>query len=68
MGHGTGIILLYGGANASQHFMKLGTYLSNDFTVYILDKRGRGLSGTLGKNNEMKREMERIINLKKFKS
>jgi len=60
MGHGSGIILLYGGANASQHFHE--TYLSNDFTVYILDKRGRGLSGTLGKNNEMKREMERRIN------
>lgn len=60
MGHGPGIILLHGGANASQHFMKLGTYLSNDFTVYIPDRRGRGLSGTFGKNYEMKREMEDV--------
>jgi hypothetical protein len=30
--------------------MKLGVALSNAFTVYIPDRRGRGLSGPFGDN------------------
>ena len=58
MGSGTGIILMHGGANASQHFMKLGEFLSDSFTVYIPDRRGRGLSGPFGDNYNMEREIE----------
>lgn len=58
MGSGTGIILMHGGANASQHFMKLGEFLSDSFTVYIPDRRGRGLSGPFGDNYSMEREIE----------
>jgi pimeloyl-ACP methyl ester carboxylesterase len=47
MGSGPGIILLHGGVNASQHLMKLGTSLLDEFTVYIPDRRGRGLSGPI---------------------
>jgi pimeloyl-ACP methyl ester carboxylesterase len=42
--------LLHGAASASQHFMKLGVALSDAFTVYIPDRRGRGLSGPFGDN------------------
>jgi len=58
MGSGPGIILLHGGVNASQHFMKLGAALSDAFTVYIPDRRGRGLSGPYGKDYSIKREVE----------
>ena len=58
MGNGHGIILLHGGVNASQHLMKLGTALSNEFTVYIPDRRGRGMSGPAGNNYSIKREDE----------
>lgn len=58
MGSGTGIILMHGGANASQHFMKLGEFLSESFTVYIPDRRGRGLSGPFGENYSMEKEIE----------
>jgi len=58
MGNGPGIILLHGGANSSQHFMELGNCLSRDFTVYLPDRRGRGLSGGFGENYGMEREME----------
>ena len=58
MGSGPGIILLHGGVNASQHFMKLGAALSDAFTVYIPDRRGRGLSGPYGKNYSIQREVE----------
>ncbi len=34
MGSGPGLILLHGGINASQHMMKLGTLLSDEYTVH----------------------------------
>jgi pimeloyl-ACP methyl ester carboxylesterase len=58
MGSGPGIILLHGGINASQHFMKLGTLLSDEFTVYIPDRRGRGMSGPIGDNYSIEKEDE----------
>ena len=58
MGSGPGIILMHGGVNASQHFMKLGAALSDAFTVYIPDRRGRGLSGPFGEDYGIQREVE----------
>ena len=58
MGSGPGIILLHGGINASQHIMKLGTLLSDEFTVYIPDRRGRGMSGPIGDNYSIQKEDE----------
>lgn len=58
MGSGPGIILMHGGADASQHFMKLGEALSDKFTVYIPDRRGRGLSGPFGEDYSMQKEIE----------
>jgi pimeloyl-ACP methyl ester carboxylesterase len=48
MGSGPGIIIMHGGISSSQYYMKLGAALSDEFTVYIPDRRGRGLSGSLG--------------------
>ena len=58
MGNGPGIILLHGGGKSSQTLMQLGMDLSDDFTVYIPDRRGRGLSGPFGDNYGLKREVE----------
>ncbi|MGB9979265.1 alpha/beta fold hydrolase [Methanobacterium sp.] len=58
MGSGPGIILLHGGVNASQHLMKLGTLLSDNFTVYIPDRRGRGMSGPVGQDYSIEKEDE----------
>ena len=58
MGSGPGIILLHGGVNASQNLMKLGTLLSDEFTVYIPDRRGRGMSGPVGENYSIGKEDE----------
>jgi pimeloyl-ACP methyl ester carboxylesterase len=48
LGHGPGVVILHGGALASQHYMKLGAALAEGFTVYIPDRRGRGLTGPYG--------------------
>lgn len=44
LGAGPGLILLHGGMMAAQGFMKLGAALADAFTVYIPDRRGRGIS------------------------
>src|SRR5689334_21729122 len=48
LGSGPGLILVHGGMMGAQSFMKLGQMLASDFTVYIVDRRGRGLSGPHG--------------------
>jgi len=57
LGSGTGLILVHGGMMGSQNFMKLGQALADTFTVYIPDRRGRGLSGAHG-NYRLEREAE----------
>jgi pimeloyl-ACP methyl ester carboxylesterase len=43
---------------SSQDFMKLAEALSDDFTLYLLDRRGRGLSGGHGEHFGVMREVE----------
>ena len=58
MGNGPGIVLLHGGVNASQNLMKMGKLLSDEFTVYIPDRRGRGMSGPFGSDYNIEKEDE----------
>jgi pimeloyl-ACP methyl ester carboxylesterase len=58
LGQGPSVILLHGGANASQHMMKLGRALADAFTVYLPDRRGRGTSGAFGPAYSIQREDE----------
>ncbi|MEV4398168.1 alpha/beta hydrolase [Nonomuraea sp. NPDC049607] len=57
-GRGPGLILVHGAMQASQHFTKLAAALSTDFTVYVPDRRGRGLSGPHGADFSVMREVE----------
>ena len=57
VGSGPGLILVHGGMMGSQNFMKLGQALADAFTVYIPDRRGRGLSGSHG-NYSLEKEAE----------
>jgi pimeloyl-ACP methyl ester carboxylesterase len=65
MGSGPGVVILHGGGLASQHYMKLGTALSDAFTVYIPDRRGRGMSGPFGKEYSHQKEDEDLDALMK---
>jgi pimeloyl-ACP methyl ester carboxylesterase len=58
MGDGPGIILIHGPLSSSQNLMKLGLELSKKFTVYMPDRRGRGLSGPFGNNYGLEKEVE----------
>ena len=63
MGLGPGVILVHGGLQASQSFMEMGKYLSAEFTVYIPDRRGRGLSDGFGNNYNPKSDCEDVLAL-----
>ena len=63
LGSGPGVILLSGGYLAAQHYMQLAGTLSEAFTVYVPDRRGRGLSGPPGDRYCMARECEDVNSL-----
>lgn len=46
MGTGAGLIIVHGGMMYSQNLMELAKFLANNFTVYIPDRCGRGLSSS----------------------
>jgi pimeloyl-ACP methyl ester carboxylesterase len=47
-GGGPKLVLLHGGLQTSGNFTRLATELATTFTVYVPDRRGRGLSGPVG--------------------
>lgn len=63
LGHGPGLIIMHGGMQASQNFMRLATALSDEFTVYLPDRRGRGLSGPPGESYSLGKECEDLDTL-----
>src|SRR4029453_14128147 len=63
LGRGPSVIMLHGGVNASQHMMKVGRALADAFTVYLPDRRGRGMSGAFGPAYSIWREDEDLAAL-----
>jgi pimeloyl-ACP methyl ester carboxylesterase len=60
LGHGPGVIAVHGGMQAAQNLMKLAEALVDSFTVYLPDRRGRGLSGPPGSHYNLAAECEDI--------
>lgn len=58
LGSGPAVLLVHGGMQAAQHLMKLAGAMSAEFTVYVPDRRGRGLSGPHGDDYSVMREVE----------
>ena len=58
LGRGPSVVLLHGGVNASQHMTKLAGALADAYTVYLPDRRGRGMSGPFGAAYGIAREDE----------
>jgi pimeloyl-ACP methyl ester carboxylesterase len=63
LGRGPGLVLLHGGVNASQHMLKLARALADAFTLYLPDRRGRGMSGPIGPTYRIEREDEDLAAL-----
>lgn len=56
-GHGPGLIILYGAIHTWRSHRELAETLSNDFAVYVPDRRGCGLSSDPGANYGMQTEV-----------
>jgi pimeloyl-ACP methyl ester carboxylesterase len=60
LGRGPGLILLHGGMMAAQNFMQLAAALSDSFSVFVPDRRGRGASGPFGAQYSLGKECEDV--------
>lgn len=58
LGSGPGVVLVHGGGQSSQNLMTLARALSGQFTVYLPDRRGRGLSGPYRADHGLRHEVE----------
>jgi pimeloyl-ACP methyl ester carboxylesterase len=58
IGHGSGVVLLHGAMSSSQTHSELAQMLADTFTVYIPDRRGRGLSGPYSNNYTIQKDVE----------
>jgi pimeloyl-ACP methyl ester carboxylesterase len=57
-GGGPGLVLVHGGIQTSNSLSRLATFLSSDFTVYSMDRRGRRPSGPTGQEYGLRKEVE----------
>ena len=58
LGSGPGLVIVHGGMSASQYYLSMAQELADTYTVYIPDRRGRGLSGPAGKDYSIDKECE----------
>jgi pimeloyl-ACP methyl ester carboxylesterase len=57
-GEGPGVILLHGAMSSSRNHVQLAQALADAFTVYVPDRRGRGLSGPYGKGHSARTDVD----------
>ncbi|WP_206151431.1 alpha/beta hydrolase [Starkeya sp. ORNL1] len=62
-GDGPGLVLLHGALQTSRSFSRLAAELSDNFTIYVPDRRGRGLSGPPGDSYGMQAEVDDLAAL-----
>jgi pimeloyl-ACP methyl ester carboxylesterase len=62
-GSGPGVIILHGSASSGAHHTELARLLSDTFTVFVPDRRGRGLSGPYRIGDELQQELEDVAAL-----
>jgi pimeloyl-ACP methyl ester carboxylesterase len=58
LGHGPGVVLLHGAASSGYNHMQLAEALADAFTVYVPDRRGRGLSGPYSEDYSIQKDVE----------
>ena len=63
LGQGPGVVMLHGSMESSKSHLHLAGALADLFTVYLPDRRGRGLSGPCGPDDGMRRELEDLTAL-----
>ena len=59
-GNGPGILVVHGNASSHEDFLPVSELLCEKFTVYLMDRRGRGLSGPQGADYSLASELEDV--------
>lgn len=59
-GNGPGLVILHGAMESIQSHIQLARNLAKDFTVYLPDRRGRGLSGPYRPNHCIQNDVDDI--------
>jgi pimeloyl-ACP methyl ester carboxylesterase len=62
-GKGPGLVLVHGSMSSGAHHVELARLLSDTFTVFVPDRRGRGLSGPYRTGDELQQELEDVAAL-----
>src|SRR5260370_21668713 len=58
LGQGPGLVGLHGAMESAQSHLQLAEALADSYTVYLPDRRGRGLSGPYGRDYSVQEEVE----------
>jgi pimeloyl-ACP methyl ester carboxylesterase len=58
LGRGPGVVLVQGTMGTAYNFRELAEALADTFTVYLPDRRGRGMSGPAGEHYSIQSEIE----------
>ncbi len=58
LGSGPGLVIIHGSLSESRRYLRLAEALADSFTLYIPDRRGRGLSGPAGADYGIAKETE----------
>lgn len=58
LGKGPGVVLVHGTMESAQSHMQLAEALADTFTVYLPDRRGRGLSGPYSEDYSIQKDVE----------
>ncbi len=58
LGHGPGLVVLHGIMESAQSHTQLAEALADTYTIYLPDRRGRGLSGPYSQNYGIQKEVE----------
>lgn len=63
LGTGEAVIVVGGVLSTARDYMGLGRVLAESFTVHVMNRRGRGASGSQGPNYSTERECEDLLAL-----
>src|ERR1700730_11268047 len=58
LGDGPGVVVLHGAMESARSHVQLAEALANSFTVFLPDRRGRGLSGPNGNDYGIQKNVE----------
>jgi len=63
IGNGLGVLILPGALSNSDDFITFAQELADSFTVHIIDRRGRGISGPQGNEYSISKECEDLMSV-----